>query len=140
MIQKHAETKCRHNLDRLLLHPDARESLQLLRGKKNEPRELSLDDILAQLERPDMVARHPDAPAVAQRIRKAARADVAGRKLKGAPRNLPSSWPPSSTASACPGAPALPQTYYNGQFSRYSTKTNRFIRWKPAVAWNRPMT
>ena len=123
--------KCdRHNLDTLLMHPDAKEALklmpvagnatafrvawacfdepkhdehtgayhddllrrrfatQLLRGTKRKPRELSLYAIIAQLEKPEVVQKHPDAPMIAQRIRESAKAEVTGKKLKSDPEKL----------------------------------------------------
>lgn len=48
-------------------------SAQLLRGKKDAPRFLTLTAILAQLQKPDVVEQHPTASEVAARIEQASR-------------------------------------------------------------------
>jgi CRISPR-associated endonuclease Csn1 len=53
---------------------------QLLRGKKDEPRFLTIAEIIRQLKSPDVVQRHPAAAAVVARMEEAARKEASDKR------------------------------------------------------------
>lgn len=55
-------------------------SHQLLRGKKDEPRFLTIASIIAQLQSPDVVKKHPTAPEIITRIEQAARQEASDKR------------------------------------------------------------